>query len=253
MPIQQLTQLVNQLRHPQKGDPWILEQTFDALAELTIEEAYEFAEAVARENPADMADELGDLLLHIVLYAKIADEAGVFNLETVIQATLDKQNRRKLDFHHPESVSAAQALALWERKKAAERPAKKLLDDCGKHFPTLSQALKMQTKAASVGFDFDSATPIYKKIQEELVEFQQACQVNDKASMEIELGDILFSVVNLARHFDIHPESALRKANLKFKHRFENIELSIKGNFKAYSVEQLEALWQKFKTSQDKT
>jgi ATP diphosphatase len=245
--IDKLLSLVKTLRNAHKGDPWIIAQNFKSLAPLTIEEAYEFADSVDNKDFTAMADELGDLILHVFLYAELSSEQNQFDINTIIQNTLDKQQRRKLNYNNPSDISAEAALKLWEQKKAAEKQTDSVLDHITKKLPALLRAEKLQSQAASVGFDWPDAAPIYEKIAEEISEFKAAVTSKDTQHMEDELGDILFSVVNLARHYKINPESALRHANQKFEKRFRKLENKIENNFENYSLEQLDQLWNTIK------
>lgn len=246
--IDALLSLVKTLRDSNKGDPWIIAQNFSSLATLTVEEAYEFADSVDNQDFAAMADELGDLILHVFLYAELGSERNQFDINTVITSTLDKQERRKLYYDTPSNISAEEALKRWEQKKSEEKPSDCILDNVTKKLPALLRAEKLQAQAATVGFDWPCPEPIYEKISEEVAEFKEAVKNNDSAHMEDELGDVLFSIVNLARHYKINPESALRKANQKFEKRFRKVEKKVNNNFEDYSLEQLDQLWDEAKS-----
>ncbi len=252
--ITKLSKLTEALRDPRQGDPWILQQDFHSLAQLTIEEAYEFAESVAEHNYAAMCDELGDLILHLFLYAQLAKELGQFELADIFNSTLDKQTRRRINFKNPSQMSAAEALKQWDQKKQEEKleanPSTGLLSGITKKLPSMMRALKLQTQAATVGFDWKTVEPIYDKIHEELAEFQVAVPINDKNHLEEELGDLLFAVINLARHYQINPENALQRTNRKFIHRFEQMEklLNHQGKqMKDCDLVELDAVWDEVK------
>lgn len=246
----QLEELVDNLRDKQKGDPWILAQDFKSLALLTIEEAYEFADSIDHDDFIAMCDELGDILLHVFLYAKIASEKGQFNIHQIIQSALDKQTRRKLNFPTPNKISPEAALKLWEEKKAQEKSTQSIMDNIANAIPALLKAAKLQNKAAQVGFDWPEVEPIYNKISEELQEFKHAVSSKNFEHMQEELGDVLFSLVNLARHYKINPEAALRSANQKFEGRFRKLEAKVKNKFDNVSFEELDSLWNEIKKEQ---
>ncbi|MEW5962556.1 MAG: nucleoside triphosphate pyrophosphohydrolase [Pseudomonadota bacterium] len=241
------------LRTPGTGCPWDLEQTFATLAPYTIEEAYEVADAIVRGDLADLEEELGDLLLQVVYHARMAEEAGAFDFAGVADAITRKMIRR-----HPHVFGSAEERAkgaepgFWQRLKAVERqekaaerarlglppkaPSASLLADVAHALPALTRAVKLQDKAAKVGFDWPSLGPVFKKMEEELAELEEIAVPADprgstpellaanKARIEEEYGDLLFVVANVARHLGIDPEAALRGANAKFERRFGHIE-----------------------------
>jgi len=249
------------LRTPGTGCPWDLEQTFRTIAPYTIEEAYEVADAIARDNIGDLADELGDLLLQVVYHARMAEEQGAFDFADVTHAITEKMIRR-----HPHvfgdacARSAGAVKGLWERIKAEEKAAKarptdappaSLLDDVPVAMPALTRAVKLQDKAARVGFDWPSLAPVFEKLREEIGELQAVCTATETeggsmASIEEELGDLLFVAANVARHLRIDPEAALRGANNKFRRRFGYIEtrLAASGRTPAESsLDEMDAIW----------
>jgi ATP diphosphatase len=228
------------LRDPERGCDWDLAQTWSSIAPYTIEEAYEVADAIERGSVDDVREELGDLLLQVVFQSRIAEEAGHFAFDDVAATIADKMERR-----HPHIFGAAES-ADWEVLKAAERARK---DDCGAlagvalALPALQRAEKLQRRAARTGFDWPDATGPRAKIDEELAEVEAA--LPDELASEV--GDLLFSVVNWARHLGVDPEQALRTANAKFEGRFAAMEASARSNFVALDLEEKERLWQAVK------
>ena len=218
------------LRDPDTGCPWDVAQDFASIAPYTIEEAYEVADAIARGDIADLRDELGDLLLQVVFHARIAEEAGHFDFTAVAAAISDKLVRRHPHvFGDQGKISAAAQTANWETLKAAERAAnaaakgrpESVLDGVPLPFPALLRAYKLQRRAARVGFDWPELAPVAAKVEEEWAELTaEIDNAGDKARLTDEVGDMLFAVVNLARHLDIDPEAALRAGNAKFERRF---------------------------------
>lgn len=240
--LDRLVSIMEQLRDPVGGCAWDRVQTFASIAPYTIEEAYEVADAIARDNMDDLAEELGDLQLQVVFHSQMAHEAGHFSLDDVITRICDKLERR-----HPHVFGNAAASPGWEALKAAERADKadpSALAGVALALPALERAAKLQKRAARTGFDWPDLRGPRAKIDEELVEVEQAAP-SDQAE---EIGDLLFAVVNFARHLNIDPEEALRLANRKFERRFRAIEAT--PGFAAMSLEQKEALWQSFKASE---
>ena len=231
-----LAAIMRRLRDPVTGCEWDRVQTFASIAPYTIEEAYEVADAIARDDHPALADELGDLALQVVFHAEMAREIGAFDLASVLTGIGDKLERR-----HPHLFGDAEASPGWETLKAAER--EKLSDlsalaGVALALPALERAAKLQQRAARTGFDWPDVEGPKAKIFEELAEVEQA--PDDAARLE-EVGDLLFAVVNFARHLKIPPEEALRAANRKFERRFRAIET--KPGFAAMSLEEKEALW----------
>lgn len=183
-----LQNLVEELCDPQHGDPWILKQDFKTLIDLTIEEAYELADSVEKGALAEICDELGDLLLHIFLYAKIAEKAGQFNLNDIAKQNIEKQNRRRLYFKNPEKISANEAIAQWEENKRKEREEKSkktnlsALDGITRSIPSINRALILQSQAARVGFDWPTVEPVFKKLQEEVLEIKAVLESKKNVS-----------------------------------------------------------------------
>lgn len=249
--IQELQQLIENLRDPNEGDPWILAQDFQSLAALTVEEAYEFAESAAENDFKAMCDELGDLILHLFLYAQLAKELGQFELPDIIAGTLAKQKRRRLNFKVPSLMSAEEALKKWEENKQTEKnPTKGILGQIATNLPSMTRAVKLQSQAATVGFDWDTVEPIYAKIQEEINEFEEAVNHKDTNHMEEELGDLLFSIVNLARYYEINPDAALQRTNRKFIDRFQQMEIVLQQQGKQMTdcnLSELDEVWELIK------
>jgi ATP diphosphatase len=236
MPLERLVTIMRRLRDPKHGCEWDREQTFASIAPYTIEEAYEVADAIERDDMESLADELGDLQLQVVFHAQMADEAGQFTLEDVLTRISDKLERR-----HPHIFGDAERSPGWEELKAAERKASdddSALAGVALALPALERAVKLQRRAARVGFDWPDAAGPRAKVVEELAELDAEI---DPGRREEELGDLLFAVVNLARHLKIEPEAALRKANAKFEKRFRSIETS--PGFSELSLDEMEALW----------
>lgn len=243
MPLERLVAIMRRLRDPKAGCEWDREQTFATIAPYTIEEAYEVADAIARNDMDALADELGDLQLQVVFHAQMADEAGAFTLEDVIGRICDKLERR-----HPHIFGEAEHSPGWEELKAAERsksPDDSALAGVALALPALERAAKLQRRAARVGFDWPDRSGPRAKIDEELAELDAE---TDHDRMLDELGDLLFAVVNLSRHLNIEPEAALREANAKFERRFRAIE-KVPG-FAAMSLDEKEQLWAAAKDAQ---
>jgi ATP diphosphatase len=230
------------LRDPRDGCEWDKVQTFETIAPYTIEEAYEVADAIARGDMADLKDELGDLQLQVVYHARMAEEIGAFSLADVMASVCDKMVRR-----HPHIFGDAERSPGWEALKASERDRhedKSALAHVAVALPALKRAEKLQKRAARVGFDWPDASGPRAKIHEELGEIDAAATQEERAA---ELGDLLFSVVNYARHLGIDPESALREANGRFEKRFRKVEEVADISLKDMNIDQLEQLWQRAK------
>jgi MazG family protein len=252
-----LLEIMARLRDPEGGCPWDLEQTFRTIAPYTIEEAYEVAEAIEHGDMAALKDELGDLLLQVVFHARMAEEAEHFDFEDVAEFVSDKMIRRHPHVFGEEKVaSVAAQSASWEAFKAEERAAKASADG-GAHsaldgvtfgLPALARALKLQKRAARVGFDWPEAVQVFDKIDEELSEIKEEIDNGrDPERVEDEIGDLLFVVVNLARHLQVDPETALRHANGKFERRFRAMEQALATAdrpLEQRSLEDMEAAWQ---------
>ena len=245
MPLERLREIMRRLRDPMTGCEWDTVQTFETIAPYTIEEAYEVADAIARDDMEALADELGDLQLQVVFHGQIGEEAGKFTLEDVVERICDKMERR-----HPHIFGDAEhgGHHLWEKIKADERaasPDKSALAGVALALPALERAAKLQRRAARVGFDWPDVSGPRAKIDEELAELEAE---TEHPRMLEELGDLLFAVVNLARHLNIEPEAALREANRKFEQRFRAIEQE--PGFSGMPLDEKEALWARAKKVQ---
>ena len=258
--------IVAALRDPQSGCPWDLRQTHASLAPYVLEEAHEAVDAIERHDLTELCDELGDLLLQVVLQARLAEEAGAFALGDVVEGVCAKMVRR-----HPHVfnvsvdrtvVQASDARAAppegtWEAIKAVERLSKGrgpagLLDDIPVALPGLTRAVKLQTRASTVGFDWHDAGAVLAKIEEEASEVRQAVEEGERDAIADEIGDLLFTVANLARHAGIDPEQAARRANAKFARRFGHIEKALRDggqHLETTSLEGMEALWDEAKAA----
>ena len=243
------------LRDPETGCPWDIEQDFASIAPYTIEEAHEVADAIAREAWDELPGELGDLLLQVVFHAQMADEAGMFGFADVARAISDKLVARHPHVFGTESrdKSAAQQVKDWEAIKATERAAraeKGVLDGVALGLPALTRAIKLQNRAARVGFDWPSADEVLDKLAEETAELRAA---TDPAHRAEEFGDLLFVMANLARHLDIDPEAALRDANAKFTRRFAAIEAALAADGRRpedSTLAEMDALWDAAKAAE---
>jgi nucleoside triphosphate diphosphatase len=263
--IKVLLDIMAQLRTPGTGCPWDLEQNFASIAPYTIEEAYEVTDAIARGDLGDLCDELGDLLLQVVFHARMAEEQGAFAFGDVVEAITKKMIRR-----HPHVFADANGVITpehvagnWERikaeekaERAARRPsgeaplAKSLLSGVKAGQPALTRAMALQRKASSVGFDWNDPREVLRKIREEADEIEAALDRNDKDELEGETGDLLFALVNLARHIGADPDLALRGTNAKFERRFSYIErtLAAQGrSLEGASLAEMDALWDEAK------
>lgn len=240
-----LVTIMRRLRDTERGCEWDKVQSFDSIAPYTIEEAYEVADAIARGDMDALADELGDLQLQVVFHAQMAEEAGHFTLDEVLERVCDKLERR-----HPHIFGDANhgGHHLWEMIKAEERAAsedKSALAGVALALPALERAAKLQRRAARTGFDWPDASGPRAKIDEELAELEAE---SDHPRMLEEMGDLLFAVVNLSRHLNIEPETALREANRKFETRFRAIEAT--PGFERLSLDEMEQLWVRAKQAQ---
>ena len=246
-----LLELMARLRHPQEGCPWDLRQDFASVAPYTLEEAYEVADAIARQDFDDLRLELGDLLLQVVFHAQMAQEAGLFDFEDVAAGICDKLLRR-----HPHVFAGAvfetdaERAAAWEAAKAAERadraPHGGVLAGVALALPALKRAQKLQQRAARVGFDWPDLAPVLDKLDEELAEVRDALVQGDRDAVADELGDLLFVMANLARHLKVDAEDALRRGNAKFERRFAYIEAALRDAGRQATdctLAELDALW----------
>ena len=250
--IDDLLRIMAQLRDPQRGCPWDLEQTYASIAPYTIEEAYEVADAIDRGAMDELCDELGDLLLQVVFHAQMASEAGQFQFADVVAAICDKMIRRHPHVFGDAQVADAEAQSLaWERLKRAERPAdSSLLADIPRGLPEWLRARKLQKRAASIGFDWPDTRQVLHKLDEELSELHQEIAGGQRARITDELGDVLFVLCNLARKLDIDVSTALRGANAKFERRFRRMEhLAADKGLAKHTLAEQEALWDQAKAS----
>ena len=266
--IGRLIEIMAALRTPRTGCPWDLEQNFSTIAPYTLEEAYEVADAIARGDLADLRDELGDLLLQVVFHARMAQELGAFDFGDVVEAITSKLIRR-----HPHVFGDARGLTpqaveqQWDRIKREERAGKAAArSDVGPGegrgnalagvpvgLPALSRALKLQQKAGEVGFDWNDPLAVLAKIREEADEIEEAIRSDDHSHAAAESGDLLFAVVNLARHLDADPEGVLRATNQKFERRFASIERALASRGKSpdqATLAEMEALWNEAKAAE---
>jgi len=246
-----LLEIMRRLRDPETGCPWDIEQDFNTIAPYTIEEAYEVADAIARSDWAELEGELGDLLLQTVYHTQIGSEAGHFDFDSVVQSISDKMVARHPHVFGDESrdKSAEQQTADWEKIKAAERGAKaqtRTLDGVAVGLPALTRAVKLQNRAARVGFDWPDTSHVIDKIQEEAAELVEARDTLTEAEVAEEFGDLMFVVANLARHLKLDPEETLRAANAKFQRRFEAVEDALTAIGKTpneSNLAEMDALW----------
>ena len=260
--VDRLLEVMARLRDPGRGCPWDLEQDFATIAPSPIEEAYEVADAIARGDLDALREELGDLLLQVVYHARMASEAGRFDFEDVAHAIAEKMIARHPHVFGAAEVESAKAQTLaWEATKAAERQQKaaergavhSLLDDVPVALPALTRAAKLQKRAARGGFDWPDARQVLDKIEEELGELRAELSEAAPERLTDEVGDLLFSIANLARHLGVEPEDTLRHTNRKFERRFRAIERALAADGRRLEdtpLDELEALWQKAKRAE---
>lgn len=268
--IKRLIEIMAALRTPGTGCPWDLEQDFSTIAPYTIEEAYEVADAIQRGDMVDLREELGDLLLQVVYHARLSEEQGAFAFPDVVEAITTKMIRRHPHvFGDDNARSAGIAKGMWEKIKQQEKlerasaraaagldeERRRFLDDVPAIFPALTEAEKLQRRAALVGFDWGSAGPVLDKIREETEELASEITADgetpDRERIAGEIGDLIFAVTNLARHLDIDPEEALKRTNRKFRRRFAAIEDAAEAGGRTLadmSLDEMEAVWQAAKS-----
>jgi len=256
-PLDRLLAIMAQLRDPERGCPWDRAQDFATIAPYTVEEAYEVADAIARGDTTALRDELGDLLFQVVFHARMAEEAGLFAFDDVAAAIIDKMVRRHPHvFGTAEISSVTEQNKAWEGHKEAERRARprqtdepeSVLDGVALALPALLRSVKIQARAARIGFDWPDATGVFEKIEEEIFELKfEIARHAGPAALEDEIGDILFAVANLARKLEIAPEAALQRATAKFERRFRRVETLVGARATGTDLAALEALWQEVK------
>jgi ATP diphosphatase len=271
--IARLLEIMAALRTPGTGCPWDLEQDFASIAPYTLEEAYEVVDAIERGDLADLRDELGDLLLQVVFHARMAEEQGAFAFPDVVEAITRKLIRRHPHvFGETKDLAPEQVKVLWDEIKREEKAERRLarermglspepheagfLGGIPAALPALTRAQKLTAKAAKVGFDWPNPEQVIAKIHEELEEVKEASSTHDRDRIEDEIGDLLFSVTNLARHFGIDPETALRRTNAKFERRFGAVEEALKQQGRQLteaSLDEMEELWVQAKLAERKT
>jgi len=261
--IERLLNIMAALRDPEHGCPWDREQTFASIAPYTIEEAYEVSDAISRGDLEDLREELGDLLFQVVFYAQMASEAGAFGFSDIVAAISEKMLRRHPHVFGDETVAdaAAQSTA-WDAHKARERAKKavkpdstSILDGVARALPALMRAEKLQRRAARVGFDWERTEDVVEKVREELGEVQvELRQGSDGSRISAEMGDLLFSCVNLCRHAGLDAETALDNATAKFERRFRAVEYAVAsrgGDIRSASLAEMDAIWEEVKAAEN--
>ncbi|MBY2936500.1 nucleoside triphosphate pyrophosphohydrolase [Rhizobium leguminosarum] len=261
--ISRLIEIMAALRHPETGCPWDIVQNFETIKPYTIEEAYEVSDAIERGDMDDLCDELGDLLLQVVFHARMAEEAGEFSFGDVVNAITAKMIRRHPHVFARSAADTPDAVKRqWdeikqaEKRERAERRSRRgitedfnsgFLGSVQRSFPALTEALKLQERAAKVGFDWSAPEPILDKIEEEIGELRVALREGDQAKVSDELGDLIFAVVNIGRHVKADPEQAVRGTNTKFRRRFSHIEQVLEEEGETLedaTLERMEEIWQ---------
>jgi len=254
-PMQALIELLAALRHPEHGCPWDQKQTFATIAPYTLEEAYEVLEAIERSDMAELRDELGDLLLQVVYHARMAEEAGHFAFDDVARGIVQKMIRRHPHvFGEVRHDDEAAIKSAWEAQKSRERAENNAdvsaLDGVALALPALTRAVKLEKRAARLGFDWPDADSVFPKIEEELTELREGIAAQDAANIFEEVGDVLFAVTNLARKLGVDPEAALRASNAKFELRFRGMEQQTMAEgkpFEELTYDEINELYQRVK------
>jgi len=257
-PLAELLEIMARLRNRDRGCPWDVEQTFATIAPYTIEEAYEVADAIERNDLEDLKDELGDLLFQVVFHARMAEEAGAFAFGDVARAICAKMLRRHPHvFGQAQVADSAEQTKQWEELKRAERgsasPGAGVLDDVPVGLPALTRAAKLGKRAATVGFDWPDVTGVRAKVDEELGELDTAAASGDRADIAAEMGELLFSVANWCRHLQLDPETCLRSANERFGRRFRAVEAEVAASGRPWSSHDaaaLDAFWRRAKDAE---
>ena len=260
LPLQRIIDVMAKLRDPERGCPWDIQQTWKSLLAYTLEEAYEVADVIENTDASSLPDELGDLLFQVVFYSRIAEEQRLFNLEDVINRLCDKLEHRHPHVFADANYSEDELEQAWHQSKADERKEKQqhsALDDIPLALPALSRAQKLQRRASNEGFDWKHYQAVFDKVDEEILELKQALKNNTDASqseksdnIQEEVGDLLFTVVNLARHLDMDAETCLRQASAKFENRFRKVETHYQEQnrqIRDIQEPELEALWELIK------
>lgn len=241
---QRLLDIMDDLR---EQCPWDKKQTFLSLRNLTIEETYELADALLEGNLEDIKEEVGDVLLHMVFYAKIASETGAWDIEDALHAICEKLIKRHPHIYSDVKVNSEEEVKKnWEKLKLKEGK-KSVLSGVPKSLPSMVKAYRMQEKTAQVGFEWENTDQVWEKVEEELAELKEAVASKNQEHMEEEFGDVLFSLINYARFIKVDPETSLERINKKFKSRFEYIEKHAPKDLEDMSLEEMDALWNKAK------
>ena len=269
--IDDLRYLMQRLRDPQSGCPWDLKQTYQTIAPYTLEEVYEVIDAIERNDLSHLGEELGDLLFQVIFYSQLGAEEQIFDFDSVVHGIVEKlvrrhphvfplgtlQSERDLSNSENGAKEEARIKQVWEQIKKQERVDKgerRTLDDIPAAMPALSRAHKLQKRAATTGFDWDNRSDVLNKVKEEIAELEIEIEADNSLAMEEELGDLLFSCVNLSRHLGIDPERAMRAANNKFQRRFEALEILVSDKnpreFSQMSTDEMELLWAEVKRAE---
>jgi ATP diphosphatase len=254
-PMHRLLEVMTQLRNPEGGCPWDLEQDYASIAKYTIEEAYEVADAIARNDMDDLKDELGDLLLQVVFHAQLAKDGNLFTFENVARHVADKMiERHPHVFQTTRAETAEDVVDVWETQKEKQKPRDSALDGVTLGLPALMRAQKLQKRAARVGFEWPDVHGAIDKFKEEMAEFEAEMTGHEPEKLREEFGDVMFTLINIGRMLGYDVEEVTREANTKFESRFKGMEKDIKLKYKelnAASLDEMEAAWQRQKTAKD--